>query len=189
MKVYTGGGDKGQTSLFSGERVAKHHARIEVYGNLDELNSCLGLVAAGVPQEEEQIRADLVGMQSNLFLMGAWLATMPGSSAVKHLTELPLSLVTDLEKRIDVISEALPELRTFILPGGGREAAWAHVVRTVCRRCERSLTRLIEETRAEEGGETLVRIQVYLNRMSDYLFVLARYLNHISGTEDTAWKR
>jgi len=187
MKVYTGGGDKGKTSLFSGERVAKHHMRIEAYGDLDELNSFLGAIAALLPEGEQAVRNDLEGMQSSLFLAGAWLATTPDSSAVTYLTPLPATAAKDLEKRIDALSETLPELRAFILPGGQPVAAWAHVGRTVCRRCEREVTNLIEST---DGGEgELAAIQVYLNRLSDYLFVLARYLNKIHGTPDTIWKK
>jgi len=187
MKVYTGGGDKGKTSLFSGERVAKHHMRIEAYGDLDELNSFLGVLAALLPDGEQTVRDDLERMQSTLFLAGAWLATTPDSSAVAHLTPLPAIAAKDIEQRIDALSETLPELRAFILPGGQPVAAWAHVGRTVCRRCERRLTQLIESTNGSEGE--LAAIQVYLNRLSDYLFVLARHLNKALGTADTIWKK
>jgi cob(I)alamin adenosyltransferase len=187
MKVYTGGGDKGKTSLFSGERVAKHHIRIEAYGDLDELNSVLGAVAAYLPAGEQAIRDDFEGIQSNLFLAGAWLATTPDSSAMGYLTSLPATVSKDLEGRIDALSEVLPVLKEFILPGGQPVAAWSHVARTVCRRCERRLTELIE-TSATESDE-LAAIQVYLNRLSDYLFVLARYLNQVLGTADKTWKK
>jgi len=187
MKVYTGGGDKGKTSLFSGERVPKHHIRIEAYGDIDELNSILGVVSALLPEDEQAVRDDLEGMQSNLFLAGAWLATSPDSSATAYLTPLPATVAKDLEKRIDALSDVLPELKEFILPGGQPVAAWSHVARTVCRRCERRLTGLIEAT---NGGSTeLAAIQVYLNRLSDYLFVLARYLNQVLGTADKTWKK
>ncbi|WP_448872459.1 cob(I)yrinic acid a,c-diamide adenosyltransferase [Desulfobulbus propionicus] len=188
MKVYTGGGDKGKTSLFSGERVPKHHIRIEAYGDLDELNSFLGAIIAYVPEQETAVRKDLEGIQSHLFLAGAWLATTPNSSATGYLTTLPANVSKDLEKRIDQLSEALPVLKEFILPGGQPVAAWAHVARTVCRRCERRLTELIEDSVNAEGSELAV-IQVYLNRLSDYLFVLARYLNKVLGTPDNTWKK
>lgn len=187
MKVYTGGGDKGKTSLFSGERVPKHHIRIEAYGDLDELNSILGAVASYLPVGEQAVRDDVEGIQSNLFLAGAWLATTPDSSATGYLTALPAAVSKDLEKRIDALSEALPVLKEFILPGGQPVAAWSHVARTVCRRCERRLTELIET--ANGGNGELAVIQVYLNRLSDYLFVLARYLNHVLGTADKTWKK
>ena len=187
MKVYTGGGDKGKTSLFSGERVPKHHIRIEAYGDLDELNSVLGAVAAYLPASEQAICADFETIQSNLFLAGAWLATTPGSSATSYLTPLSATVSKDLEQRIDALSEVLPVLKEFILPGGQPVAAWSHVARTVCRRCERRLTQLIEAANAAD--DELAAIQVYLNRLSDYLFVLARYLNQILGTADKTWKK
>ena len=188
MKIYTGGGDKGKTSLFSGERVPKHHLRIEAYGDLDELNSLLGAVAALLPEKEASVREDLDDIQSTLFLAGAWLATTPGSSAISYLTPLSSALSQRLEGRIDALSEMLPELREFIIPGGQPVAAWSHVARTVCRRCERRLTELIATTETSQD-EQLATVQVYLNRLSDYLFVLARYLNHAFGTPDTTWKK
>lgn len=184
MKVYTGGGDKGKTSLFSGERVPKHHIRIESYGALDELNSLLGAVLSYLPEQEHAVREDLEGIQSHLFLAGAWLATTPNSSATGYLTTLPPDVSKNLEHRIDVLSEQLPVLKEFILPGGQSVAAWSHVARTVCRRCERRLTELIEES---ADASELAAIQVYLNRLSDYLFVLARYLNQALGTPDKTW--
>jgi cob(I)alamin adenosyltransferase len=188
MKIYTGGGDKGKTSLFSGERVAKHHPRIEAYGDLDELNSLLGAVAALTPATEPAILQDLDRIQSQLFMAGAWLATTPDSSATAYLTPIPATLAKELEGRIDALSEVLPALKEFILPGGQPVAAWSHVARTVCRRCERRLTGLIE-TSEGEGNEQLAAIQVYLNRLSDYLFVLARYLNQALGTVDKVWRK
>ena len=188
MKIYTGGGDKGKTSLFSGERVMKHHIRIEAYGDLDELNSLLGAVAALLPEKELQLKMDLDQIQSNLFMAGAWLATTPDSSAVGYLTPLSPELSKALEKRIDVLSEALPELKEFILPGGQPVAAWSHVARTVCRRCERRLTELIADGGTGQSDQ-LPAIQVYLNRLSDYLFVMARYLNQILGTADKTWNK
>ena len=188
MKIYTGGGDKGKTSLFSGERVMKHHIRIEAYGDLDELNSLLGAVAALLPENEPHLKEDLDQIQSNLFMAGAWLATTPDSSAIGFLTPLSPELSKGLEKRIDVLSEALPELKEFILPGGQPVAAWSHVARTVCRRCERRLTELIAD--GETGkNDQLSAIQVYLNRLSDYLFVMARYLNQTLGTADITWAK
>lgn len=188
MKIYTGGGDKGKTSLFSGERVMKHHIRIEAYGDLDELNSLLGAVAALLPEKELQLKMDLDQIQSNLFMAGAWLATTPDSSAIGYLTPLSPELSKDLEERIDALSEALPELKEFILPGGQPVAAWSHVARTVCRRCERRLTELIADGKTGKNDQ-LPAIQVYLNRLSDYLFVMARYLNQILGTADKTWSK
>ena len=187
MKVYTGGGDKGKTSLFSGERVAKHHVRIDAYGDMDELNSLLGVIRALLPQGEVQLDQDFEAMQRNLFIAGAWLATTPDSPAIGHLTPLPTNIAKDLEQRIDTLSEALPPLKAFILPGGEAVAAWAHVSRTVCRRCERKVTLLIDMEKNQDDPQ-LAAIQVYLNRLSDYLFVAARHLNNVLGQEDILWK-
>lgn len=187
MKVYTGTGDQGQTNLFSGERVAKHNVRIDAYGDLDELNSLVGAIAALSPQNEAALAQDLAGIQRRLFAAGAWLATTPGSSAEQYLAPFPPAAARELEERIDALSAHLPELRSFILPGGVPVAAWAHVGRTVCRRAERKLTLLMA---SEEGSqhEGLIAIQVYLNRLSDYLFTAARYLNQQLGQGDVPVK-
>ncbi|NLZ18173.1 MAG: cob(I)yrinic acid a,c-diamide adenosyltransferase [Desulfobulbaceae bacterium] len=187
MKVYTGGGDKGKTSLFSGERVAKHHVRIDAYGDIDELNSLLGAIRSMLPLGEADLARDFEEIQRYLFVAGAWLSTTPDSPATKHLSPLPVSAAKDLEQRIDAISEVLPPLKSFILPGGEAVAAWTHVGRTICRRCERKLTLLIEAEKMQENAQ-LAAVQVYLNRLSDYLFVAARYLNQVLGREDILWK-
>ena len=188
MKIYTGGGDKGKTRLFSGERVPKHHLRIEAYGDIDELNSLLGAVTSYLHATEQAVRDDLDLVQSNLFMAGAWLATTPDSSATAYLLPFSPEHAKGLEGRIDALSDALPELKEFILPGGQPVAAWSHVARTVCRRCERRLTELIAEA-SNGDGDQLPAIQVYLNRLSDYLFVLARHLNKVLGTADKTWKK
>lgn len=187
MKVYTGGGDRGRTSLFSGERVAKHHLRIDTYGDMDELNSLVGVVLALLPGEAVDLARDLEGVQHNLFTAGAWLATTPNSPAAGHLTSFDAAAARDLEGRIDRITETLPPLKSFILPGGEAVAAWAHVGRTVCRRCERKLTLLVETEQLQDDPQCAA-IQVYLNRLSDYLFVAARALNAILGREDVPWE-
>ena len=187
MKVYTGGGDKGQTSLFSGERVAKHNVRIDAYGDLDELSSLLGALAALLPPDAAELGSDLLSAQRHLFSAGAWLATTPGASVEKHLQPFAEVEAKELEDRIDALSAQLPELRTFILPGGTPAAAWAHVGRTVCRRAERKLTLLMEVEKRQDDPR-LMAIQVYLNRLSDYLFVAARYLNKVSGQGDMPLK-
>lgn len=187
MKVYTGGGDKGRTSLFSGERVAKHHLRIDTYGDMDELNSLLGVIHALLPQEATELARDLEGAQRNLFAAGAWLATTPDSPAARHLTAFDPAAAKGLEERIDRITETLPPMKSFILPGGEAVAAWAHVGRTVCRRCERKLTCLVETEQLQDDPQCAA-IQVYLNRLSDYLFVAARALNAILGREDVPWE-
>lgn len=189
MKVYTGGGDKGKTSLFSGERVAKYSLRIDSYGDLDELNSVIGALLSYLPENTEKVKKELLHIQARLFQAGAWLATTPDSAAIEFLEELGEEVVKDLEGKIDELTEELPPLKEFILPGGCEAAGWAHIARTVCRRCERKVTQLVSEM--EEDGESpaLRNILVYLNRLSDYLFVVARYLNKVTSTKDEVWQQ
>ncbi len=185
MKVYTGTGDGGKTSLFSGERVAKSDARIEAYGDLDELNSLIGAVAAALPATEG-LTSELQQIQSDLLHAGAWLATTPGSSSTKQLKPFSDDHHRQLEARIDAMQDRLPPLNAFLLPGGHPAAAWAHVARTVCRRAERRIVALAAMT--ETSDEGLDAILVYVNRLSDYFFVLARYCNQLVGVEDVTWK-
>ena len=186
MKLYTGTGDKGKTSLFSGERVPKADARVDAYGDLDELNSILGALASHLTAEEELV-AELQQIQSDLFQIGAWLATSPDSAAIDSLQEISADQIAFLEKAIDRFGNELPALNAFILPGGHITAAWAHVARTVCRRCERKVVPLISQSRKEKTAEPYRRLLVFLNRLSDYLFVLARQCNHIHGVSDKPW--
>ena len=187
MKIYTGTGDKGKTSLFSGERVSKSDARIDAYGDLDELNSILGALVAQLAAEKELVRA-LQQIQSDLFRAGAWLATRPDSDAIGSLEEISTEQIVFLEKAIDRLEKELPILKGFILPGGHITSAWAHVARTVCRRCERKVVPLINNARKSKAAEQYQNLFVLLNRLSDYLFVLARYCNHLHGVSDKLWK-
>ncbi len=186
MKIYTKTGDKGKTSLFSGERIPKSHKRVETYGEVDELNAFIGLVSASLSVKENNIRAELHTIQQRLFTMGSWLATTPEPVYTDRLMPFPQASVDTLEKAIDHMSDTLPELHEFILPGGSQAAAAAHVARTVCRRVERHALDLIQsETITEKGIQTQMDIILkYLNRLSDYFFVLARYLNMHQGGED-----
>ncbi len=185
MKVYTGGGDRGKTSLFSGERVGKEDLRIESYGDLDELNSILGSLVASLPPEAAGAEGNLRRIQSDLFQVGSWLATASGSSSGKMLAPLEEEAASYLESAIDRMQDALPPLEGFILPGGHPAAAWAHMARTVCRRTERRVAALAVR---EKSAPPLPEILVYLNRLSDHLFVLARHINHACGVKDVAWK-
>lgn len=187
MKIYTGTGDKGKTSLFSGERVSKADVRIDAYGDLDELNSMLGALAAQLSAEKE-LAAELQQIQSDLFQSGGWLATRPNPAAIDALKEISAQQVAFLEKAIDRFEKALPALKSFILPGGHITAAWAHVARTVCRRCERKVVPLLSEHIKGKAAGPYQRLLVYLNRLSDYLFMLARYCNHIHGVSDKPWR-
>ncbi len=179
MKIYTGQGDRGKTSLFSGETVGKDSLRVEAYGTLDELNSVLGVARAF--SSSDQVGDTLATLQSSLFLAGADLATnLSSSRSVKRMREEDWSL---LEERIDELEADLPALKNFILPAGSQGAALLHSARSVCRRVERLVVRLIQE---EEGVNP--ELLIYLNRLSDLLFVMARHENLSAGNEDTIWR-
>jgi len=183
MKIYTRTGDEGETGLFGGGRVSKAHVRVEAYGTVDELNAALGLCVEAA--EDPGIQDWLGQVQNDLFSLGASLAT-PGSEegSVKPSTPfLPEGRVQQMEEWIDRVSGETPALRSFILPGGTRGAASLHLARTVCRRAERALVRLGEH----EAFHPLVL--KYLNRLSDLLFVLARFENWKSGVPDVLWEK
>jgi cob(I)alamin adenosyltransferase len=189
MKIYTKTGDKGKTSLFSGERISKCHDRVETYGEVDELNSFAGMISAWLPQKEQDLVFEIQSIQKILFTIGSWLATTPDSSSILRLAPLKHSHVEDLEKAIDRMDETLPLLQTFILPGGGPASAAAHVARTVCRRVERHVIRLVQNEKIMEQKieDQMAIIQQYLNRLSDYFFVLARYCNKTANIADVPY--
>ena len=181
MKVYTRTGDKGETSLVGGQRVKKCCQRIESYGTADELNSFLGLLMTYAKDSADH--DSLTRIQRTLFVVGAYLATEPKEGG--YMPDISqLSEQTDLlEREIDRISEALPQLRHFILPGGERAAAVAHVCRTVCRRAERRILALAQQI------EIAPELLAYVNRLSDYLFVLSRKLNVDEKKEEIIWNK
>jgi len=189
MKIYTGGGDRGKTSLFSGERVRKDHGRIEAYGDADELNSILGALIAALPEKQQDVRAELQCIQSDIFQLSSWLATTPGSPAEDALEEFRAEKITFLENAIDRMEKNLPVLKNFILPGGHPTAAWTHLARAVCRRTERHVLEVLEELPNTETEEYRAYVLVYLNRLSDYLFMLARRLNLTMGVTEILWKK
>ena len=179
MKIYTKTGDNGTTSLFGGKRVSKADLRIDTYGTVDELNSFIGLVR---DQEVNAKRKDiLIEIQDRLFTIGSILATEPGNTKVK----IP-SLVEDdillLEKEMDAMEAELPPMKFFVLPGGHQSISFCHVARTVCRRAERLTIAL----NTQEVIDPLVI--KYLNRLSDYLFMLSRKMTQELGAEETPWK-
>jgi cob(I)alamin adenosyltransferase len=186
IKIYTRTGDFGKTSLFSGERVHKSHDRVEACGEVDELNAFLGVVSANLPEGHEEILGEIHTIQSALFHIGARLSTTPGSPLLSTLKEIGEEEVHALEQAIDRMEEALSPVRGFILPGGHPTAAVIHAARTVCRRSERRVVRLY--TAGKEEGRAR-NILAYLNRLSDYLFVLARYCNYVMGVADIPWKK
>jgi cob(I)alamin adenosyltransferase len=188
MKIYTGGGDRGKTGLFSGERTAKNNARIDAYGTVDELNSCIGVLTAAMDDGHASL-AEIRRIQADLFDIGAWLATSPGSPTAKALKPFEESRSRFLEEAIDRMDRDLPRLTIFILPGGHMTAALAHVSRTVCRRAERRVVGLPDVTAGGQPSEAYRAVIVYLNRLSDYFFVLARHLNRLAGVEDVHWTK
>ena len=178
MKIYTKTGDLGDTGLFGGRRVLKHHLRIEAYGTVDETNAVLGLTASRCtdPELSEAIQR----VQAELFSVGADLAT-PLDVQSDYIVRVDEAIIQHLEAEIDAWEEALPPLRQFILPGGSKAGAGLHFARTVCRRAERAVVAL---SQAEEINPTVLR---YLNRLSDWLFILARIANQRSGIKETVW--
>lgn len=181
MKLYTKTGDKGQTSLFGGQRVSKSSDRVEAYGTVDELNSYLGVVRLHTKTWNQE---DLLlkQIQNDLFILGADLATpadSPHSSKVPRIDELHISI---LENKIDFYQEGCPPFEFFVLPGGIEAAAHLHVARTICRRAERIVVKM------QDHEDEYKEIIVYLNRLSDLLFIMARYANLKEGVVETEWK-
>lgn len=179
MKVYTKTGDKGTTALFGGARVSKSHERINAYGTIDELNSYIGLVR---DQEVNAKRKEvLVEIQDRLFTIGSILATEPGNTKVK-VPALQDADIEALEKEIDKMEDELPPMKSFVLPGGHASVSFCHVARCVCRRAERLVVALNDH---EPVHATVIQ---YLNRLSDYLFVLSRKMSKELNAEETPWK-
>ena len=181
MKIYTRTGDSGSTALFGGGRVSKDHIRVAAYGDVDELNSVIGLVRATAPREFED--ALLESIQRDLFSIGGHLATPDPDKVRKALEKASLSAdqVAEFERVIDAADRELPALTAFVLPAGTPKAAALHVARTVCRRAERQVVHLAAQETVPE------LFLVYLNRLSDLLFTLARLANHRAGTGDVTW--
>jgi len=186
LKIYTKTGDKGQTSLLGGTRVPKHHLRIEAYGTVDELNSWIGLLRDSISSHQpsansHQLIEILVETQDRLFTIGSSLASDPQKSKVKipHLTEDDIAL---FEKEMDAMDALLPPMKSFVLPGGHEIVSKCHIARCVCRRAERRVNHLAEN---EPVDELVIK---YLNRLSDYLFMLSRKLAHDLNASETPWK-
>lgn len=184
MKIYTKTGDKGETSLYGGTRTSKASARVECYGTIDELNACIGVAKSHI--ENEKLIAQLKKIQFDLFTLGSESATPADKLMLANgKPRLPL-IITDeetleLEKWIDEMDAEIPPLQFFILPGGGKAATFLHVARTVCRRAERGM---IELSETDDVRPELIR---YLNRLSDYLFILARYVSYEAGEAEEYW--
>jgi len=185
MKIYTKTGDKGETSLFGGTRVPKYHLRIEAYGTIDELNSYIGLIRD--QQIDSHTEEVLLTIQNKLFTLGAMLATPPEKELLKsgkerlNINKVDESSVVLLENEIDFMNESLPPMTHFVLPGGHTTVSFCHIARCICRRAERIATQLNDESEINE------QILIYLNRLSDYLFVLARKLTYDNNAKEIQW--
>ncbi len=181
LKIYTKTGDKGTTSLIGGTKVPKSHIRIESYGTVDELNSWIGVIIDQLddPASKETLRL----VQDRLFTIGSSLACDPDKEPRLKIPDLHAEDITLLEKEIDRMNEVLPEMRSFILPGGHTAASFAHVARCVCRRAERVCVAM------QTGGmEVDPLVLQYLNRLSDHLFTMARYITHLYGAHEIKWQ-
>ncbi len=184
MKIYTKTGDKGSTSLTSGERVSKSALRVEAYGTVDELNSFIGLLRSQLTGDlKQEVDALLFETQNELFNLGTHLSTQD----TKKMPPLRLNIAypVKLESEMDRMTAQLPPLKNFVLPGGSKLAAQTHILRTICRRAERFVVRVHE---SETSGGLDSQVILHLNRLSDYFFVLARYCNLKEGVSEVLWK-
>ena len=179
--LYTRTGDDGTTSLVGGQRVPKTHPRLEAYGTIDELNSHLGLLLTELNDESD--RSTIIDIQNMLFSIGSILATDTSQHDVRPGRFVTIDDVKAMERAIDAAEEGLPGWRGFILPGGTRAAAQAHVCRTVCRRAERHILALAEQAHID------AQLLAYVNRLSDYFFALAKKINHAHGQEENIWQK
>ena len=180
MKIYTKTGDKGETGLFGGERVRKDSLRISAYGTIDELNAFIGLAITEV--KDTGVKSELLKIQNHLFVLGSDLATPTNDKTEKlNIQRTPASFYTDIEKLIDKYDTQLEELKNFILPGGSKSSALLHICRTICRRAEREVVSLKNTVTI---GDNII---IFLNRLSDLLFVLSRFENKVSNYPDIIW--
>ncbi len=188
MKIYTGKGDTGTAGLLNGTRIIKSDPQVEAVGDIDELNSALGVLQAVFPETEKGTLEEIRAIQSDLFHMGAWVATPRTSPSMQLLNGIDDQKIAFLESAIDRMDSLLPPLKGFILPNGNIAGAWSHLARTICRRAERHVVRLSVQLPVGNTPRHLGNILKYLNRLSDYLFVLARYCNHLLDSHDSVWE-
>lgn len=181
MKIYTKTGDTGKTSLLGGTKVSKGDLRIEAYGSVDELNACVGLLWDHV--DDDGVKKILKEIQDRLFTIGSTLAMDPDKTVDMPLPDLHESDVELLEAEMDKMDAVLPVMKHFILPGGAPVISFAHLARTVCRRAERNCIRL-----NDHDGKVPPLLIKYLNRLSDYFFMVARYIGHTNGIPEIAWR-
>ena len=188
-KIYTRSGDDGKTALVGGRRVSKGDLKIEAYGSVDELNCFIGLIragagqlAGGTPNVAEETESVFKKIQNELFDIGSILAT-PAGESFSGMAQINAGHIEFLEKRMDGYQKSLGDLDSFVLPGGGMLSSYAHVARAVCRRVERILVRLVETEPVSE------KLMGYINRLSDFLFVYARWVSHKCGEPERLWER
>lgn len=180
VKIYTKTGDTGTTSLIGGKRLPKNHIRLEAYGTIDELNSYLGLVRS--QPIENEIKEQIIKIQNALFTIGSNLAS-ENPENLKNFPKISQSDIDFLEKKIDAFEKTLPKMTNFVLPGGSTIVGMCHVARSVCRRAERKIVELSQNEQIEK------QLLIYINRLSDYLFVLSRKLSFNSNVEEIEWKK
>lgn len=184
MKIYTKTGDTGQTSLLGGNRVEKNHPKLKAYGTVDELNCHIGLLIVYINQTSPELKSlisYLTQIQTELFLLGSHISCYSEKERVLYqLSEFQMNKTEQIESAIDELEKTLSPLKNFILPGGSLSSSQAHICRTVCRRSERLVSAL--------NDHDAVWV-IYLNRLSDYFFVLARHLNHVQSIKDVIWKQ
>ncbi len=179
--LYTGTGDAGTTSLVGGERVMKNSVRLEAYGTVDELSSALGAIASDKECNAE-VKGQILNVQNELFNVGCYIATdSKGEKPLCH--SLAAGRIPELEGWIDALDEQTPKIRAFVLPGGCELASKAHMARVICRRAERRILDLSEESYVDPA------VIKYINRLSDYLFIAARYFNFLQGVDEIVWKQ
>lgn len=184
MKIYTKTGDKGTTSLFDGTRVDKDDIRVDAYGTIDELNSQVGVVVAHLLDTvyEEPLKSELLQIQDDLFTIGALLAD-PQEPVTKEFSEHLTKRVEEFEKLIDQMTEVMPELKNFVLPGGGKAGAFLQMTRTIARRAERRVISLFKKEKPQSD------IVMYFNRLSDLFFTMSRYINYKEGNTEVIWNK
>jgi cob(I)alamin adenosyltransferase len=181
LKIYTKTGDLGKTSLIGGTKVPKSHIRIETYGTVDELNSYIGLVSDHISDEHSKLA--LKEIQDRLFTIGSSLACDPEKEPLMKMPDLKEADISLLEKEIDTMNEVLPPMKSFLLPGGHIAVSTTHVARCICRRAERCCVNMQEQDLFVDP-----LVIKYLNRLSDYLFVLSRYIGHLLNAQEIPWK-
>ena len=180
--LYTRTGDDGTTSLVGGARSKKNSARLEAYGTIDELSSYLGAMASDIRADSE-LQGQVKEIQNELFNIGAYLATQPAAGAQPECASLTPEKMSRLEGWIDALDEQTPKINAFVLPGGSELASKAHLARVVCRRAERRILDLADEEYVDP------QVTAYINRLSDYLFIAARYINFMRGVNEVVWKQ